>query len=75
MNTQTHNKPKEISSDTVSVLAIRSIVDKHTLKLNNFKASRAKWEEQRWTDAEIQEVDKAIQILAEILSDLNRALA
>lgn len=75
MNTQTHNNPKELSSNTVSAVAIRNIVNKHTLKLNNLKASRAKWEEQKWTDADLQEVDRAIQLLAEILSDLNRALA
>lgn len=52
---------------------IHNIIDKHTEKLNNMKANRAKWEEEKWTQAEIQECDNMIQLLASILSDLNKA--
>ena len=50
---------------------IQNIIDKHTEKLNNMKANRAKWEEEKWTDAQIQECDNMIRLLASILSDLN----
>jgi hypothetical protein len=50
---------------------IQNIIDKHTEKLNNMKANRANWEEEKWTDAQIQECDNMIQLLASILSDLN----
>lgn len=64
---------KNISSNPV--LAVRAIVEKHTEKLNTMKANRAKWEEEKWTDAEIYECDRLIAQLAEILSELNRSLA
>lgn len=60
---------------TKPMLAVRAIIDAHTDKLDTMKANRAKWEEEKWTDAEIQECDRMIGILASILSDLNRALA
>ena len=66
-------KQNEISSNLV--LSVSAIVEKHTDKLNTMKANRAKWEEEKWTDAEIQECDRLIAQLAEILSELNRALA
>ena len=53
---------------------IQNIIDKHTEKLNNMKANRAKWEEEKWTDAQIQECDNMIQLLASILSDLNKVM-
>jgi len=57
------------------MLEVRAIIEKHTEKLNTMKANRAKWEEEKWTDAECQECDRMIALLASILSDLNRALA
>ncbi len=53
---------------------IQNIIDKHTILLNNMKDNRAKWEEEKWTDAQIQECDNMIRLLASILSDLNKAL-
>lgn len=53
---------------------IQNIIDKYTNDLNNMKANRAYWEEEKWTDAQIQECDNMIQLLASILSDLNKAL-
>jgi len=48
------------------------IIKKHTEKLNIMKSNRAKWEEEKWTDSEIQECDRMIEVLASILSDLNK---
>ena len=54
--------------------AIRLIIDSHTAKLNIMKDNRARWEEEGWTDSEMRESEIAINTLAAILSDLNRAL-
>jgi len=56
------------------MLAVRAIIKMHTEKLNTMKTNRGRYEEEKWTDAEIQECDRMIAILASILSDLNRAL-
>jgi long-subunit acyl-CoA synthetase (AMP-forming) len=54
--------------------AIAAIYKKHSKKLNNLKANREKWEENKWTDAECNECDQQIRLLAHILSDLNLAM-
>ncbi len=54
--------------------SILDIIKRHTEKLDNMKSNRAKWEEEKWTDAECQECDRMIGLLASILSDLNRVL-
>lgn len=72
----TENVSKEqIGNDANRVLAIRAIVKTHTEKLNTMKDNLSRWEEERWTDAEIRECENMIKTLASILSDLNRSLA
>jgi hypothetical protein len=66
---------EEKGNDANRVLAIRAIVDAHTKKLNIMKDNLSRWEEERWTDAEMRECENMIKILASILSDLNRSLA
>jgi hypothetical protein len=75
MNTEKTLKNHENGNFVKPILAVRAIIERHTEKLNTMKANRAKWEEEKWTDAECQECDRMIAILASILSDLNRALA
>jgi hypothetical protein len=73
---QKENVSKEQQgNDTNRVLAIRAIVKTHTEKLNIMKDNLARWEEERWTDAEMRECENMIKTLASILSDLNRSLA
>ena len=73
---QTENVSKEQQgNDANRVLAIRAIVKTHTDKLNIMKDNLSRWEEERWTDAEMRECENMIKTLASILSDLNRALA
>lgn len=66
---------EQIGNDANRVLAIRAIVKTHTEKLNIMKDNLSRWEEERWTDAEMQECENMIKTLASILSDLNRSLA
>lgn len=63
------------TQNEIQLQRVGDIIEKHTQKLNVMKANRAKWEEEKWADAEIQECDRMISLLAEILSDLNKALA
>lgn len=51
---------------------VKLIFDRHKTKLNNLKENRSKWEEQKWTDADVSSADEQIKLLAEILSDLNK---
>lgn len=62
------------SNDANRVLAIRAVVETHTEKLNIMKDNLSRWEEERWTDAEVRECESMIRTLASILSDLNRSL-
>jgi hypothetical protein len=66
---------EQIGNDANRVLAIRAIVKTHTEKLNVMKDNLSRWEEERWTDAEMRECENMIKTLASILSDLNRSLA
>ena len=74
MNNENISK-EQIGNDVNRVLAIRSIVKTHTEKLNIMKDNLSRWEEERWTDAEMRECENMIKTLASILSDLNRSLA
>ena len=72
----TENVSKEqIGNDANRVLAIRAVIKTQTEKLNIMKDNLSRWEEERWTDAEMRECENMIKILASILSDLNRSLA
>ena len=53
---------------------VRNIIDKYTVRLNNMKADRALADEEKWTDAQVQECDNQIRLLASILSDLNKVV-
>ena len=64
----------ENGNDANRVLAIRTIVKTHTEKLNIMKDNLSRWEEERWTDAEMRECENMIKTLASILRDLNRSL-
>ena len=74
MNTENLSK-EQIGNDANRVLAIRAIIKTHTEKLNIMKYNLSRWEEERWTDAEMRECENMIKTLASILSDLNRSLA
>jgi hypothetical protein len=65
---------QENGNDANRVLAIRTIVKTHTEKLNIMKDNLSRWEEERWTDAEMRECENMIKTLASILRDLNRSL-
>lgn len=52
--------------------AVQSIYDTHKKKLDILKKNRARFEEERWTDAEIESVDEQIVLLASVLGDLYR---
>jgi len=62
-------------NDNNRLLGVRAIIKTHTEKLNIMKDNLSRWEEERWTEAEIRECENMIKILASILSDLNRSLA
>lgn len=53
---------------------LTSIVQRYTEQLKTMKINRSKWEEERWTDSDIQECDRLIEQLASVLSDLNKLL-
>ena len=74
MNTENVSK-EQIGNDVNRVLAIHAIVKTHTEKLNIMKDNLSRWEEERWTDAEMRECENMIRTLESILSDLNRSLA
>lgn len=63
-----------MKTPTESLSEIKSIIKTHTEKLNAMKANRAYWEEEKWTDAQLNECNAMINVLASILSDLNIAL-
>lgn len=66
-----HNASQPEIKKEVST-TIQSIYDMHRIKLDALKENRARWEEEKWTDAEADAVDKQIEILASVLSDLHR---
>ncbi len=68
-------KAAPTSSDALLLATIKAIIEKHTIVLNTMKANRSFWEEEKWTEAQIQECDRMIVLLASILSDLNRAFS
>jgi len=50
---------------------LSKIITEHTNKLNNMKDALSRWDDEKWTDAEIRDYSNSIRILASILSDLN----
>lgn len=54
---------------------LKEIISKHKTKLDNLKTNLSKFDEEQWTEAEIEKVQFAISILAPILSDLNKLIA
>jgi type III secretory pathway component EscR len=69
---QAHTAAKETEESYLH--PFRDIIKAHTEKLNTMKLNRARAEEEKWTDAEIHECEKMIQVLALILSDLNQGV-
>ena len=63
-----------LGAETVGKPAIRAIVEAHTEKLATMKDNLSRWEEEKWSDSEVQECERMIKTLASILSDLNAAL-
>jgi len=53
---------------------LKEIYENHKKSFNNVKENRARYQEEKWTDAEISLCDKWIQSLAFILSDINKIL-
>ena len=53
---------------------VNSIYYVHKKKLDALKENRAKAENDKLSDAEVQSIDDQIKILASILSDLNRQI-
>lgn len=51
---------------------VLDIYEKHKKKLDALKENRANSDQLKWTDAEIQEVDRQTELLASVLSDLNK---
>ena len=54
------------------VETIQDVIDKHTDKLNILKDNRAKWEEDNWSDEELEQSDNMIKLLASVLIDLTK---
>lgn len=46
------------------------LIMKYTDQLNTMKANRSRWEEEKWTDAEVQECDRLIERTAAFIADL-----
>lgn len=70
--TQAHTAAKETEESYLH--PFRDIIKAHTEKLNTMKLNRSRSEEEKWTDAEIHECDRMIEVLALILSDLNQGV-
>lgn len=64
------------SSQSIKNIMLRCMADKvelitkYTDQLNTMKANRSRWEEEKWTDAEVQECDRLIEMTAAFIADL-----
>lgn len=65
LRNQTDNKESEKD-------VVLGIYNDHKNKLNILKDNRSRAEEEKWSDKEIEAVDRQIEILASVLSDLFR---
>lgn len=72
-----HNKIKNVdslSSDAKKLVSILEVISNHKSKLNVMKQNRANAESEGWSDCEIESYSKMIEVLASILSDLNKII-
>jgi len=56
------------------VYAIRKLYDEYTIRLNVMKEARSMFEEEKWSDPEIEAVDTQIALLAGVLSRMFKIL-
>lgn len=69
------NKDNDQRINYEPVLAVRALITKYKGQLKIMDENRSKWDEEGWTDAEIQECDRLMAQLAGVIRDLRALVA
>jgi RNA polymerase-interacting CarD/CdnL/TRCF family regulator len=69
-----NDKIQEEITNQERIKAVKSVIEKKKTQLQIMKNNRSKFEEEKWSDAEIAESDALIFQLATFISELNAAL-
>ncbi len=72
INQPNNNSSEEDEAARKIIDVVLGIYNDHKNKLNILKGNRSRAEEEKWSDKEIEAVDRQIEILASVLSDLFR---
>jgi RNA polymerase-interacting CarD/CdnL/TRCF family regulator len=69
-----NDKIQEEIKNQERIKAVKSVIEKKKTQLQIMKNNRSKFEEEKWSDAEIAEADALISQLANFISELNAVL-
>jgi RNA polymerase-interacting CarD/CdnL/TRCF family regulator len=69
-----NDKIQEEIKNQERIEAVKSVIENKKSQLQIMKNNRSKFEEEKWSDAEIAEADALISQLANFISELNAVL-